>query len=495
MIYLIPEFLLVLVGVTGLLIACAPSRARLRAYAVGGGIVCLGGTILAGCLAYLTTADLGADIAKATPAYLTRTLALDPFSRLFAVLSLLVCGLTFLLSKEYLETQMRDHQPELLAVVALAALGMCLLASARELITVWFSIELLSVSGYVLAAFLKDDERSSEAALKYFVLGSASSAFMLFGMSYIYGMTGRLDLAAIMEVTAGDNIGVLLPTAAVLMLVGFGFKVAMVPFHMWCPDVYEGAPTPVTAFLSVGPKLAALAALARVYSIAFPHETVRFAWEGVLFWGALITMTLGNLVALKQSNIKRMLAYSSIAHAGYMLVAVLVMLHSKLALPALSIYAFSYVLMNLGAFGVVIAFSNHTGSDALHSYNGLAKRSPYLAWAWAFFALSLVGLPPTAGFLGKVYIIMAGWGAGATWNSPMFWLLVVLVLNSVVSLAYYMGVAGRMFFKPPIREDRISVGGSVGTAIGVCLAGTFLMVLAAGPIVAAIHDSALFTLR
>ncbi|MBP7561025.1 MAG: NADH-quinone oxidoreductase subunit N [Armatimonadetes bacterium] len=495
MVYLIPEFLLVLVGAVGLVIAFAPSRPRLRAYSLVGGLTCFGGAVVAGYLAYLATTDLGAELAATAPGYLTTTLALDPFSRVFAVLSLIVCGLTFLLSKEYLETRMQDHQPELLAVIAFAAAGMSFLGSARELITIWFSIELLSVCGYVLAAFTKDDERSAEAALKYFILGTASSAFMLFGLSYVYGMTGRLDLVGIMEATAGDGIGVLLPTAAVLMLVGFGFKVAMVPFHMWCPDVYEGAPTPVTAFLSVGPKLAALAALARVFSTAFPHEVARVAWEGVLFWGALITMTLGNVVAIKQSNIKRMLAYSSIAHAGYMLVAVLVTLRSDLALSALAIYAFAYVFMNLGAFAVVTSFSNRTGSDALHSYNGLARRSPYLAWAWAFFALSLVGLPPTAGFLGKAYIIMAAWDAGATWNSPMFWLLVVLVLNSAISLAYYMGVAGRMFFKPPAHDDPVPVGGGVGTAIGLCLAGTLLMVLAAGPIIGAIQNGAVFALR
>lgn len=495
MIYLIPELLLVLVGAVGLVIACAPSRERLRAYTVLGGVACIGGAVGAGYLAHLATTAEGAQIAESAPVYLSTTLALDPFSRVFAALALLVCGLTFIFSKEYLERRLDDHQPELLALIAFASMGMCTLAAARELITIWFSVELLSVCGYVLAAFLKDDERSVEAALKYFILGATSSVFMLFGLSYVYGLTGRLDLVGIMEATAGGNIGVLLPTAAVLMLVGFGFKVAMVPFHMWCPDVYEGAPTPVTAFLSVGPKLAALAALARVFSIAFPHDTARVAWEGVLFWGAILSMTLGNAVALKQSNIKRMLAYSSIAHAGYMLVAVFVTLQTDMALAALSVYAFAYLFMNLGAFAVIIAFSNHTRSDSVRSYNGLAIRSPYLAWSWVVFGISLVGLPPLAGFLGKVFIIMAAVDTGVTWGSPLMWLLIVLVLNSVVSLYYYIGVAGRMFFKPPVTDEPVPVGGGVGTAIGICLAGTFLMVLAAGPIISAIQSSALFVLR
>ena len=479
MVYLVPEFMLCALGCVGLILACLHSRRGAVLYAVEGGLCCLVGAAIAGVLAW--TASAGQDVAAYVPAYIANTFVFDPFSRAFSAIALLVCGLVFLMSTEYVSGRLKDRQPEFLALIALAALGMSCLAAAHDLLTLWFSMELVSVTGYVLAAFLKDEDASVEAALKYFVLGATASAFMLFGLSYIYGLAGTLDLAQLGYVINGANPGPLLPAAVLLMLVGFGFKVAMVPFHMWCPDVYEGAPTPVTAFLSVGPKLAGFAALVRVLLVAFPDDPARPAWQATLGSLALVTMTVGNVVALRQTNIKRMLAYSSIAHAGYLLVAVLVAGRSEYGVPGLVVYALAYVFMNLAAFGVVVAFSNVTRDDAVQAYDGLALRSPFLAVSWVIAALSLVGIPPTGGFLGKVYILMAAWDAGQRV------LAVAIIVNSMISLYYYFDIARRMYMRRPTTEEPLRVGRGVGLAIGLAVAGTLLMIALAYPIAVSVN--------
>lgn len=485
MAYLFPEIFLCALGCIGLIAACYPGRDRGTSLAVVGGVGCLIAAPIAGYIAYLAATLPERQMVAELPSYIRTTFAIDGFSRAFATLALLVCGISYLFSVEYLRCRVRDHQAEFLALIALASLGVSCLASGRDLLTVWFSLELLSITGYVMAAYLRTDERSIEAALKYFLLGATASALMLFGMSYLYGLTGRLDLEGLGQVLRREPVGPLLPAAALLVAVGFGFKIAMVPFHMWCPDVYEGAPTPVTAFLSVGPKLAGFAAIVRVMLSAFAETDAGAVWETALVILAIATMTVGNLVALRQTNIKRLLAYSSIAHAGYMLVGVIAMGYSALAVPAIALYALAYALMNLGAFAVVIGFSNSTGDDRLLAYEGLASRSPFLAAAWVVFALSLVGIPPTGGWLGKLYILMAAW------EGKLFVPMVVLIVNSVVSLYYYFEVARRMYLCKPFKTSRISVGAGAGTAIGLALAGTVLMVVFADPLLEAVQRVAL----
>lgn len=482
MYYLLPEIYLCALGCAALIVACAPTKRRIVGLAITGGV---GALLTAFATAFLVSDAAGTppdEMVRSLPVYLRTTYSIEPFSRLFALLAALVCGLAYLFSLEYIRDRLEDHEPEFLSFIAFASLAMCCLASARDILTLWFSLELLSISGYVMAAFLRAEERSIEAAVKYFLLGAASSAFMLFGFSYLYGITGRLDLGAIGQALAAAPVGPVLPAAILMVLVGFGFKVAMVPFHMWCPDVYEGAPTPVTAFLSVGPKLAGFAALARVLALAFPGGEAREAWEAVLGILAVATMTLGNLVALRQQNVKRMLAYSSIAHAGYLLAALIVLGRSSFALPGLVLYAIAYVFMNLGAFAVVLAVSHGTGDDRLPSYEGMSTRAPYLAAAWVVFALSLVGIPPTSGFLGKLYVL------AATVDAKLYWLGTAIVLNSMVSLYYYFEVARRMYFRPAANPSRIRVGGGVGVAIGIALAGTLLLFVFLGPIADALES-------
>ncbi len=476
MFYLLPEIYLCALGCAALIVACVPTKRRIVGLAISGGVGALLAAVATAFLADDAASLPASELTASLPIYLRTTYAIDPFSRYFALLAVLVCGIAYLLSLEYIRDRLEDHEPEFLSFLAFASLAMCSLASGRDILTVWFSIELLSVSGYVMAAFLRAEERSIEAAVKYFLLGAVSSALMLFGLSYLYGITGRLDLAAIGLALQEGTVGPILPAALLLILVGFGFKIAMVPFHMWCPDVYEGAPTPVTAFLSVGPKLAGFAALARVLTVAFSGVEAHQAWVAILSILAVVTMTLGNLVALRQQNLKRLLAYSSIAHAGYLLAAIVVLGQSAFALPGLVLYAAAYVFMNLGAFAVVLGVSHGTGDDRLQAYEGMAARSPYLAAAWILFALSLVGIPPTSGFFGKLYVL------AATVDAKLYWLGLAIVLNSMVSLYYYFEVARRMYFRPARNPARIPVGGGVGTAIGIALAGTVALVLFLGPI-------------
>jgi NADH-quinone oxidoreductase subunit N len=479
--YLLPEIYLCALGCAALIVACAPSKRRSVGLAITGGVGAL--------LAAVATAFLVGDVAASSrdelfaslPIYIRTTYVIDPLSRSFALLALVVCGLTFLLSLEYIRDRLDDHEPEFLSFLAFASLAVCCLVSARDILTLWFSLELLSVTGYVMAGFLRAEERSIEAAIKYFLLGAVSSALMLFGFSYLYGITGRLDLGAIQVALEPSTVGPILPAAVLLILVGFGFKVAMVPFHMWCPDVYEGAPTPVTAFLSVGPKLAGFAALARVLMTALSGDEATAAWGPVLALAAVATMTLGNLVALRQQSVKRMLAYSSIAHAGYLLAAIVVLNDSRFGLQAVVLYALAYAFMNLGAFAVVLGVSHVTGDDRLPSYDGLSLRSPYLAGAWVVFALSLVGIPPTSGFFGKLYIL------AATVEGHQLWLGLAIVLNSMVSLYYYFAVTRRMYFCQPLVPSRIRVGGGLGFAIGCAIAGTLLLFLLFGPLTDAIE--------
>jgi len=477
--YLLPEYILLALGVAGVFVGIYGGRRAAGVFAVVGACLAGLGTIAGGALLARIVALGPEAISAQLPRYLALTFAFDPFSAFFAVFALGVCAISLLFSAEYVRETLEENYGEFLALICFASLAMVCLARARELITLYFSVEFLSITGYIMAGFRHHDERSVEAGLKYFLFGAVCSCLMLFGISYVYGATQTTDLEHIARALFGRGPGpsAFSPTVVTglfMILVGLGFKVAMVPFHLWCPDVYEGAPTPVTAYLSVGPKGAGFAVLIRTLFVAFTawpeYGMAHSAWFGALAIASAVTMTLGNLVAIQQRNIKRMLAYSSIAHAGYLLIGLAAAEDFKVALPAVLIYLVAYAFMNLGAFAVVIGFSRSEGTDELDAYGGLMHRAPYLAVAWFIFVLSLVGLPPTTGFIGKLYLFLAAIGA------KIYWLAVCLVINSVISLYYYVDVARRMFIEKPATKEPIPVGAATGVALAICLAGTLLPV-------------------
>lgn len=346
----------------------------------------------------------------------------------------------------------RASQTEAFALMLLSVSGMMLLAAARDLILVFLGIELMSIPVYVLAGINRRSSRSAEAALKYFLLGAFSTAFLLYGIALVYGATGATDLDTIAAAIAG-RVTMPLPPAVLSLgigavLVGLGFKVAAVPFHMWTPDVYEGAPTPYTAFMATAVKAAAFAALARVLLEGLGGVGVVERWHGVLWWIAVATMFGANLVALAQRNVKRMLAYSSIAHAGYLLVAVVS--NSALGSSAIVFYLTAYTLATVGAFAVVQTLGGTAQGDALQRWDGLFRIRPYLAVAMAVFMLALLGFPLAGGmgFFAKWYLLQAALAPIAP-KAPQSRLAVLLVLASVISAGYYLNVVARMFMRGP----------------------------------------------
>ncbi len=396
--------------------------------------------------------------------------ATDGFATFFKWLFLLAAALTVLISapgKDFPPNRLGEFYALLMALV----LGLFLMASATDLLMVYLSIELVSLVSYVLAGFKKGDRRAAEAALKYVIYGGVASGVMLFGMSYLFGLLGTTDLGQ-MAVRVQQLQATGLPAAAtrltlvvavVLITAGVGYKIAAVPWHMWCPDVYEGAPTPFTAFLSVGPKAAGFAVALRLFygALSVPSTVTPGFGEAVgsLPWPAIIgvmsvaTMTLGNLTALAQTNLKRLLAYSSIAHAGYMLMGLSAA--SDRGVQAIMIYLLIYVVMNLGAFLVVILVAEATGSESILDYRGLAKRHPLAATAFAIFLFSLTGIPPFAGFVGKWYLFVAVLdrvpGPGGNWYAV---LAIIGAINSAISLYYYVRVIRAMFIDLPYAEPR-----------------------------------------
>ena len=373
---------------------------------------------------------------------------------------------------------------ETYAFLLAAALGCCLLGSARNLLLLVLGMETVSYASYLLAGFLREDLRSNEAALKYVLYGAVASGCMLFGISILYGMSGTLDLSAMgpalaRMVARSSPVTLALPFAFVA--VGLGFKVSAAPFHQWTPDVYEGAPTPVAAFLSVAPKAAGLLALARLTCIglcAGPDAAPVFGWPAVLGVLAVLTMTAGNLGALGQTNVKRLLAYSSIAHAGYMLMALAAANAAPEGISAVLFYLAAYLAMNLGAFGVVMALSRVTGSEELSSWKGLGWRHPFLGCCMVAFLMSLTGLPPFGGFVGKFLLFKAALAASA--STPwMTGVVLAGLVNSVIALAYYVRVAKVLFIEKAAKDPGEAPGGSPGwlqpLAVGLLAAATLVL--------------------
>jgi NADH-quinone oxidoreductase subunit N len=364
-------------------------------------------------------------------------IAVDRFAFFFKLVFLVAALMTVLMSARYLEIE-GASPGEYYFLILCATLGMMIMAGGLDLITSFIGLETMAVSFYILAGFIKPNQRSNEAAVKYFLLGAFSLGILLYGMSLLYGLSGTTNMRVMATVFAGQERSLLLVLAVILVVGGMGFKIAAVPFHMWAPDVYEGAPTPVTAFLSVGSKAASFAMLLRIFMIAVP--ALNADWRLLFEVLAIVTMTVGNLAALTQTNIKRMLAYSSIAHAGYVLMGVVAATPRGIA--ATLIYLLIYTFMQLGAFAVIIMLRRRdVVGDELKDLSGLHFRHPFAAFAMLLFMLSLGGIPPTAGFMGKFWLFSAAIEAGYVW------LAVIGVLNSAISLYYYIRIVVFMYLK------------------------------------------------
>jgi len=392
-------------------------------------------------------------------------LAVDQFALFFKFFFLVVTALVILSSIEY-SRKFSAFRGEFYALLLLSSTGMMLLASTRELISIFISLELTGISLYALVGFLKDN-KSSEAGLKYLLLGAVASAVLLFGMAMVFGLTGTTHLSAIASaVLTGGILGSTpLLIGIILLIAGFGFKIATVPFQMWVPDVYEGAPTPITAYLSVASKAAGFAIIMRVFFEALWPASPD--WSMIFAVLAVITMIIGNVVALAQTNIKRLLAYSSIAHAGYLMIGLAAA--NSTGSNAIAFYLACYAVTNLGAFIAIIAISNRIGSDEISDYCGMAKRAPMLALAMAFCLISLTGIPPTAGFMAKLYIFSAGVDA------DMLWLVIIGVLNAVIAAYYYLRVVKLMYLAEPPSIERITSSTGLNVALSLACFGILLL--------------------
>jgi NADH-quinone oxidoreductase subunit N len=437
-------------------------------------------------LAWVTLAILGATavalvlVADANVQISRGLISVDRFALFFKVIFVISAALTVLMSVKYLEVE-GTRAGEYYFLILCATLGMMFMAGGTDLITLFIGLETMAISFYILTGFLKPSRRSNEAAVKYFLLGAFSLGILLYGMSLMYGLSGTTNLRAIATALVGQESDPRLVLAVILVVAGMGFKIAAVPFHMWAPDVYEGAPTPITGFLSVGSKAASFAMLLRIFIESLPMMRVslvesarptaagpEIGW-GVLFYIlAVVTMTVGNFAALTQSNLKRMLAYSSIAHAGYLLIGVVA--GSARGVTAMLVYLFVYAFMQFGAFAVLALMRrSDVVGDELKDLNGLFFRQPFAAVAMLLFMLSLGGIPPTAGFMGKFWLFSAAIESG------YIWLAVIGVLNSAVSLYYYIRIVVYMMLKnePAGSEPRQSP--ALALAMGAAVVATLLL--------------------
>lgn len=415
---------------------------------------------------------------NAPPTAFFGMLVVDQYAIFFKILFLIIAVVVGLTSYTYGGKYLRATLGEFYAILLFSVAGMMLMASTRELISIYISLELTSIPLYILAGLLRSDDRSAEAAVKYVLLGAMSSAIMLYGMTLLYGATGSTDLGEIaVAVTRGLHSGNLLLLAAdVLIFSGFGFKVSAVPFHMWAPDIYEGAPTPATLFFSVGSKAAGFAALLRIFVVGgLAATSSTYLWVMVAVVAAL-TMTLGNVVALMQTKIKRMMAYSSIAQAGYLLVglAALMIHNTSTGSGAMLVFLFVYVLTNLGAFAGIIALADATGREGVRDFDGFGRRNPGMAFGLALCMLSLAGWPPMAGFLSKLFIFVAAWQQG----SALTWLVLLGLINSAISMVYYVNIVWRMYVAEPAKQDRLSTPPSLAISMAVAVVGIIGLTIA-----------------
>jgi NADH-quinone oxidoreductase subunit N len=422
-------------------------------------------------------------------------LAVDDYAIFFDFLFLLIGAGVVLVSYDFVRQYMRNAG-EFYAMILFSLVGAMFMASSRELITIYISLELTSFPLYIMAGMLRKGvqgdpdsaTRSAEASLKYVLLGAMSSAILLYGMALLYGTTGSTDLSEIATAlksgfSGGPNSLVLL-VADVFIFAGFGFKISAVPFHMWAPDIYQGAPTPGTLFFSVASKAAGFAALIRVFVDGGLIRTSSAYLWGLIAVAAVLSMTLGNVVAIVQTDIKRMMAYSSIAQAGYILVGFAALAYkpsSQSGNAGMLVFLAVYVITNIGAFAGIIALANATGGERVRDFDGLIRRSPALAFGMSLCLLSLAGIPPLAGALSKIVIFITAWQQGGL----LPWVVIIALINSVISIAYYVGVVYRIFVVAPPREDRLVVSPAISMALTVSVIGILAMTIFIGPLLTA----------
>jgi NADH-quinone oxidoreductase subunit N len=400
----------------------------------------------------------------------------DQYAMFFDIIFLMIAAVIILSSYSYVGKYVKADG-EFYTLMLFSVTGMMFLASTTELLTIYISFELTSIPLYVMAGLLRTGERSAEAAVKFVLLGAMSSAILLYGFALLYGLTGTTDLTGIAtSIKNGvQNGNVLVLIASVLILAGFGFKISAVPFHMWAPDIYEGAPTPATAFFSVGSKAAGFAAMLRVFITGGLGQVNLTSLTTIVSIIAVLTMTLGNFVAAVQTNVKRMMAYSSIAQAGYIIMGFAASLSGQNsdASSAVLFFILVYVITNLGAFAGIIALANATGGEKIEDFRGLAKRAPLLSAGTALCLLSLGGIPPTAGFVSKLFIFTAVWGQG------LYWLVVIALINTVVSLVYYGRIVKAMYFDAPLKEDHLTTPMGLSSSIALTTAALIVITFAA----------------
>lgn len=401
----------------------------------------------------------------------------DAYALFFKVIFLLAAMLVILGSMRYVDEM--GYQTEYYSMIIMATLGMMIMASAGDFITMYVGLELMTITFMVLVAFRKRDGKSSEAGIKYVILAGVSSAFLLYGMSLVYGLTGSVIIAEIARIVAMEPVSSALILALVLFIAGLGFKISAVPFHMWSPDVYHGAPTPVTSFLAMGSKAASLAILLRIFMGAFPG--IAEHWIMVMAIIAAVTMIFGNLVAMPQTNIKRLLAYSSIAQAGYILVGLVAA--SEAGVKGVLFYAFIYVFATVGAFTVAAYFYNETGSDELKDYAGLSQRSPLMAAVLVIAMLSMAGIPPLAGFVGKFYLFK-------TVVDGYLWLVLLGLVLSMMSVYYYLRVALVMYRDEPIDPSPIRVSSPVAITLVITMVVTLFLGIYPAPLSEVVNAAA-----
>jgi NADH-quinone oxidoreductase subunit N len=462
LIALLPELVLTALGMVVLLAGVVGGRRKHRLL----GALSVGSLVATGGALWIAAAHTD-------PAgrFFSGMFVLDHYAVFFKALFLLSSLLAVLLSLNYLERN--DYRPgEYHALILFATVGMMVMASGSSLVSIYVGLELMALSTYILAGYFRREVKSHEAASKYFVLGALSSGVLVYGLSVLYGSVHSLDLAVMATNLKRGDLGPAALTGMALLACGFLFKVAAVPFHVWTPDVYEGAPTPITAFMSVGPKAAAFAIFLRVFLVAM--EPMARQWHLLVGVAAALTMIWGNVAALTQDNVKRLLAYSSIAHAGYALLGLVA--GGALGVQSVLFYMLVYTLTNIGAFGFVILLeSRGFAGETVEDYAGLARSHPVAAFGMLIFLLSLGGIPPTAGFMGKLYLFAAAVHAG------FVWLAVVGVLMSAVSLYYYMRIVLQMYLRDGPEAEPAPLVAAPWTARVVTACGIAVLVIGVYP--------------
>ena len=483
--FFVPEIILVITVITALItdLFLKKSKTDLIGWVLGIGLIVVALAVIN--LSHVPPTTLFLDM-----------IVIDPFSSFIKIV--IILATLFVIVASWSNYELNDYRKgEYFTIMGIMVIGLFLMASSIDIIMLYISIEVVSIMSFILAAYMKLDTRSNEAGLKYVIYGAFSSGVMLYGLSIVYGLTGSTNYFVIQESIAAldSTANPALVMALLMIFAGFGYKISSVPFHFWTPDVYEGSPTTITAYLSVAPKAAGFAMIIRFFHQIFSDGhalgvgmigSTDMPWPEILGVLAVITMTMGNLVAIQQKSVKRMLAYSSIAHAGYMMLALPVI--SIDAVEAIMVYLFVYLFMNLGAFFIVITVKNKTGGETFDDYKGLGWKMPFVGSMMTLFMLSLTGLPPTAGFVGKLYIFKTLIGAGNSY----YWLVLAGGINSVISLYYYFHVVRVMFLEGK-RSDKITQPPAIMFGlIAVTAVPSLLLGLYWNPLISWIKGSLIF---